>query len=215
MILLIIVCISCFDNQKKITFNNIDFDNYSVRIYLQNNKPIYQKYFEKSKEIGHIDSIFGDSMHSFQEKKLVAIGKWKEAENKKLIYFGWSKLFYGDSIYNVEYTRYDPVNDINVINQQILYVNSKIDSSESCYYNLTQKGDSILLDVKTLYKPNRERQSYLRKLDKGKSIDSLLLKEGKNLLSKNFFDRQNRYSIRTYYLKDGKKTNWINMEIIN
>ena len=107
-----------FKNKKNLENYDVPFNNYHVVVTLKNGTPIYQKYFEGEKEINHVDSIIKDSMFSYQKNKLVAKGKWKIAENKKIIHIGLTKLSYTDTIYLVEFSNYDPINDINIIKSE-------------------------------------------------------------------------------------------------
>src|SRR5690606_22939279 len=125
------------------------------------------------------------------EKELLAKGKWKVTENQRLIFEGWA-VFYNDTVTNkIEVSDYDPINGVLFINQQKLYVNNELDTANSYYYNVyDMEKDSSVLDIKTIYRKDRKRTSYLVIIDGGKRIDSIELNQGRNLFLKNYFNSQ-------------------------
>lgn len=213
-ILILALIFSCGKLEKK----EIVLRNYIIEITSKESMPIAQKIVDNKDYEGVIDSIVSDSMFTYYENQLVAKGEWKKTEEEEFIYNGWIVSYdrRNNIVEHREYTDYDIEDNIYRINQNIVYNGTnKIDTAESFYYKLTPKKDNILLSIKTLYNPGRKRVSYLRKFNKDNLEDSTSVVEGENLISKDFFDGQNRYSIRTYYLKDGKKVNWVDMEITN
>lgn len=184
-------------------------ENYKILVEMKDSVPVLQRHYENNKELNLIDSIRSDSMFTYEQNKLVAKGKWKIANNQVLIYEGWC-VFYNDTITNkIEVSDYDPTNGVLFINQQKLYVNNELDTANSYYYNVyDMKKDTSVLDIKTIYRKDRKRTSYLVIIDGEKRVDSIELNQGKNLFPKNYFQLPHNFEIQTFYLNtsNGNRT---------
>lgn len=213
---------SCYDKQNgEKSFDDIKEikldETYSKKIYFKEKSPLVVKTFENN-TITAIDSIKKDSMFTYLKGKLKGKGKWKYAENKSIIYYGWVVVFndLGNIIEKREYIDNDVDENIYRINQNIVYKEpNNIDTAESFYYDIIFNEKNTFLELKTLYKPNAQRKSYVIMTKQGKHIDSIEVSEGKNTISQSFFNHQNDYLIRTFYLRNGKRANWSDMQMID
>lgn len=211
-VLFMIIIFSCNKLEKEI----IVLKNFKMEITYKNKVPIAQKVIDNEEYKNVVDSIKLDSMFTYYENQLIARGKWIETENGEFIYDGWIISYDRENeiIEHREYIDYNTKDNIYKINQNIVYNNkNQIDTAESFYYNIIFDEKRAILDLKTLYVSNRYRKSYLIILQQEKHIDSIELSDGQNTILKDFYIPQYNYLIRTYYLKNGKKTNWSDMKI--
>ena len=189
-------------------------ENYKILIEMKDGIPTLQKHYEDNEELDLVDSIHDDSMFTYKEKKLLAKGKWKIADNQRLIYEGWATFYNDREINKVQVSGYDTTNGVLFINQQKLYVNNELDTTNSYYYNVyDMKKDSSVLDIKTIYRKDRKRTSYLVIIDRGKRVDSIELNQGKNLFPKNYFHSPYKFEVQTYYLNENGNRTSTSMKI--